>query len=126
MADRAQLNQVFDELRSQLRKYAPRLGEGADEAEQYILKPPDAPALRKMGFFASLQLRKNYVSFHLAPVYIDPTLLEGISPALKKRMQGKSCFNFARIDPALFAEMDQLAARSLERFTTEATSGATP
>jgi light-regulated signal transduction histidine kinase (bacteriophytochrome) len=34
------------------------------------------------------------MSFHLMPIYICPVLIKSISPALKKRMQGKTCFNF--------------------------------
>lgn len=118
MADQ-KFAQVFLELRTLLQKYEPMLGVSADEREQYVLKPPDIPELKKMGFFAGLQVRKNYVNFHLAPVYVDPALLEGISPVLKKRMQGKSCFNFTKVDTALFAEMDKLTARSLERFSRQ-------
>jgi hypothetical protein len=34
-------------------------------------------------------------------------------------MQGKSCFNFTKIDEALFAELDDLAKRSIERSRAE-------
>lgn len=119
MADPQQLAQVFLDLRAILQKYGTKLGVSVDKSDQYVLQPPDVPELHKMGFFAGLQVRKNYVSFHLAPVYVDPTLLEEISPTLKKRMQGKSCFNFAKMDAALFAEMDELTARSLERFSRQ-------
>jgi hypothetical protein len=40
-----------------------------------------------------VQIKKNYVIYHLMPVYLNPGLLEGMSPGLRKRMQGKSCFN---------------------------------
>ena len=42
------------------------------------------------------------------PVYLNPGLLEGMSPGLRKRMQGKSCFNFTRLDPVLLAELPAL------------------
>ena len=48
----------------------------------------------------NVQIKKNYVSFHFMPIYIDPTLRESLSPALRKRMQGKGCFNFSTIEPA--------------------------
>jgi hypothetical protein len=44
-------------------------------------------------------------------VYLDPALLEGMSPALARRMQGKSCFNFTKVDAALFDELEALTAR---------------
>ena len=50
------------------------------------------------------------------PLYMDAELTATISPALRKRMQGKSCFNFTRLDETLFAELDDLTARGLERF----------
>jgi hypothetical protein len=37
-----------------------------------------------------------------------------MSPALKKRMQGKACFNFTEVDPALFRELKQLTERSYQ------------
>jgi hypothetical protein len=49
-------------------------------------------------------------AFHLFPVYVFPDLLTGISPELKKRMHGKSCFNFTKVDEALFAELARLTA----------------
>jgi len=42
------------------------------------------------------------------PVYVKPELLVSVSPELKARMQGKSCFNFSSIEPALFKELDAL------------------
>jgi hypothetical protein len=55
-----------------------------------------------------VQIRRGYVSFHLMPVYVEPKLLSALSPELKKRMQGKSCFNFKQIDRALFKELAAL------------------
>jgi hypothetical protein len=60
---------------------------------------------------------KNYVSFHLMPVYMYPDLLEGASPGLMKRMQGKSCFNFKRVEPDTFEELRALTERSCQRAT---------
>ena len=39
-----------------------------------------------------------------------------MSPALKKRMQGKACFNFTTIDEACFAELGRLTAAGLKVF----------
>jgi hypothetical protein len=45
-----------------------------------------------------------------------PDLLKDISPALKKRMQGKTCWNFKQADETLFAELGELVAASFQRF----------
>jgi hypothetical protein len=34
-----------------------------------------------------------------------PDLLKGISPELRKRMQGKTCWNFTKAEESLFAEL---------------------
>jgi hypothetical protein len=45
-----------------------------------------------------------------------PVLTESISPALKKRMQGKTRFNFKNDpDPELIAELKQLTAEALKQ-----------
>jgi hypothetical protein len=49
-------------------------------------------------------------------VYVFPDLLKGISPALKKRMQGKSCFNFTTIDNETLGELAELTKRGVARF----------
>ena len=67
-------------------------------------------------FLAGVQIRKNYVSYHLMPVYGIPSLLDGLSPALRKRMQGKGCFNFTSVDEPLLAELEELVVRAFEAF----------
>ena len=61
----------------------------------------------ELGWFGTVTTRASYVAFHLMPLYADPALADGISDALAKRRQGKTCFNFKRPDKALF---DELAA----------------
>ncbi|MBB1062050.1 hypothetical protein [Marilutibacter spongiae] len=79
----------------------------------YIEIPPATPG-SKPGFFGAVQTKKSYVSYHLMPVYEDPSLLEGVSEQLRKRMQGKSCFNFKSEDEALFKEIDALTRKCAE------------
>jgi hypothetical protein len=49
-------------------------------------------------------------------VYVKPELLDGISPELKARMQGKSCFNFADVDKPLFKELASLTKASFASY----------
>ncbi len=68
-------------------------------------------------FFGAVRPGKAYVGYHLMPVYSHPALLSSLSPALKRRMQGKSCFNFKKTDPVLFeelAELTRLCAKTYE------------
>jgi hypothetical protein len=69
-------------------------------------------------WFGGVRRGKAYVSYHLMPVYTHPALAATISPALKKRMQGKSCFNFKTADPALFEELAALTAEGARLYST--------
>lgn len=39
-----------------------------------------------------------------------------MSPALRRRLQGKSCFNFTTVDEPLFEELAQIAQAGFERY----------
>ena len=67
------------------------------------------------GYVAGTQINKRYVSFHLMSVYTDPELMGSMSPELKKRMQGKSCFNFTTIDEPLMTELESVARKGIAR-----------
>jgi hypothetical protein len=67
------------------------------------------------GYAAGTRVGKRYVSYYLMGVYGDPTLIATMSPELRRRMQGKSCFNFTRIDEELFAELETLTRESIAR-----------
>lgn len=103
---------VFERLKAILQPYEPSLHLDNSSAEGYALSTHPFPETLNMPqnplFFGGVRTRKTYVSFYLMPVYIQPALLEGISPELKKRMQGKSCFNFKAVDEQLFAELARM------------------
>lgn len=89
---------VFGLLKPVLAKHSSRLAVKADTPVEYTLvtKSP-SPFPQHKGqplYFGSVRLGKAYVSFHLVPIYMCPKLVKSISPGLKKRMQGKACFNF--------------------------------
>ena len=75
-------------------------------------------------FVAAVQIKKNYVSFHLIPVYTCPGLVKDLSPRLRQRMQGKSCFNFTTIDETLLAELEDLTAKGIPGFRAVAEAAA--
>lgn len=85
----------------------------------YYLNSPKKDEKGRPVFFGAVAIKKNYVSFHLMPVYIFPGLLNGLSPELKKRMQGKSCFNFKQVEPRLFTELQQLTENGYQKYKEE-------
>ena len=110
---------LFARLKTLLAPYAPSLNIIDDEPGKYYLETGYSEKWKKALFFGSVVVQKNYVSFYLMPVYMYPDLLQGISPALKKRMQGKSCFNFKQVDETLLAELEALTRKSFARFQQE-------
>ena len=67
------------------------------------------------GYVAGTRLGKRYVSYYLMSVYGRPDLLDAVSPELRRRMQGKSCFNFSKLDEPLLEELEVLTAKAIER-----------
>lgn len=78
------------------------------------------------GYVAGTRVGKSYVSYYLMPVYTSPELANSLSPALRKRLQGKACFNFRTIDERVIAELEALTATSIPGFraTAEAVAAA--
>jgi hypothetical protein len=109
MAKQPSFERTFDTLRGILAKHARRLLVTVDEPGEYQVSSPTLKdrAGRPL-FVAAVQIKKNYVSYHLIPVYTTPALLDTISPGLRKRMQGKSCFNFTSIEPEQVKELAAL------------------
>src|SRR5215208_3965645 len=110
---------VFEQLKNILKPYARNLTVKADTPDTYYLDGPYSEKWQKELFFSSAQIKKNYVSFYLMPVYMYPELLNNVSPALKKRMQGKSCFNFKKVETQLFDELAILTRKGAEKFKEE-------
>jgi len=102
-------------LKALMAKHASSLVVAVDGHDNYLLNTHYSERWKKDLMFGAVQRKKNYVSYHLMPVYMCPELLDDISPELRKRMQGKSCFNFKVVDQALFRELAQLTRRGFDR-----------
>lgn len=110
---------VFEQLRAILQPFTSDLTLKVNTDDNYYLAASHSPRWRAEVMFASVQIKKNYVSFYLMPVYMYPELLDNMSPRLKKRMHGKSCFNFTKVETDLLTELTELTARSFARFRVE-------
>ena len=116
----ADLQLVFDRLRPLFARHQPACVVLHDEPGKYYLGSHEVRA--KDGYrtwFGGVEIKKAYVSAHVIPVYTNPELLDGISDRLRKRMQGKSCFNFKQVDEALIAELATLIDSGVQQFTTD-------
>jgi hypothetical protein len=113
---------VFAVLKPVLMKYSNCLAVTADSPIEYALVTKSAsPFPQHKGqplSFGSVRLGKAYVSFHLMPIYMCPELMKTIPPALRKRMQGKTCFNFrAKPEPELIAGLTQLTEAGFRQWS---------
>lgn len=90
-----------------------------DGPEGCLVLAPPSPKHKQYPdglWFICTRVGRTYVSFHLMPIYMCPDLQLRISPALRKRMQGKACFNFKAPDPTLFAELSALTKAAYARW----------
>lgn len=115
---------VFDALKTIFDPHVKRLTVKSDTPVQYtLLTKSPSPSPQHKGhpmYFAEVRLGKAYVSFHLMPLYMCPELAPEITPALKKRMQGKTCFNFKAVPGAeLLKELEKLTEAAIEDWTAK-------
>jgi DNA transformation protein len=118
----APLEPVYKRLCAVLRHHQAGLVTRSDSDFIYCLEAPVGPATIKAWKgkvksqsipVARVEITKNYVSYHLMGIYMNPALQARLSGSLRKHMQGKSCFNFKVVDETLFGELAQITAESL-------------
>ena len=103
---------TFAALKAIFAPYVSRLVTSTDTTSTYMLDGEYVAALKRPLFFGGVRQGKAYVSFYLMPVYSNPELMGNISDGLRRRLTGKSCFNFTRPEPELFEELAQLVEAS--------------
>ena len=111
---------IFRAIRALYVRHEPDCVVLYDQPGRYILGTHEVRA--KDGYrtwLGGVEIKKSYVSAHMMTVYAHPEMLEGISDALRKRMQGKSCFNFKAVDEKLFKELARLTDKGYRRFKEE-------
>ena len=117
MPAKSDFTEVFAELKSIFKAYAKKMDIASDTGTYYLLNTRHIMKNKQPLCFGGVRLGKNYVSFYLMSVYASPELLKTMSPELKKRMQGKSCFNFKAVDKKLFKELRELTKAGAAKFT---------
>ncbi|MGO8935249.1 MAG: hypothetical protein ACLPLZ_01525 [Terracidiphilus sp.] len=115
---------AFDQLKRVFASHLRQLAIREDTASVYsVTCRAPSPFPQHKGhpmWFGSVRMGKAYVSFHLMPLYMNPPLLKAVSPGLKKRMQGKTCFNFrAAPEPQLLKELRQLVNAAMKDWASK-------
>jgi hypothetical protein len=118
----ANFEAIFAQLKPLLEKHAARLSVKENSSIEFtVLTRSASPFPQHKGqamFFGSVRIGKAYVSFHLMPLYMNASLSKTISPALKKRMQEKTCFNFKTgPGPHILSELQRLTDAGVKQWT---------
>lgn len=119
MATKKDLRPVFDRLKEIFAPYESKMNIAQDNDNMYVLNTRYLLKKNYPLMFGGVRLGKNYVSYYLMSIYANLGESTGISPELKKRMQGKSCFNFTAIDDSLFKELAKITKEGAKRFSDE-------
>jgi hypothetical protein len=106
----------FAALRTLLQPYQGELVPQTDQPDYFCLESKTATYRNRPMYFAGVRRGKNYVSYFLMTVPACPELVRKMSPGLKKRMQGKACFNFTSVAPEIFVELARLTQAGFEKF----------
>jgi hypothetical protein len=111
---------VYAELRAIMLRAADGMTVAKDDPDDLELRTGWAHPLRPNGpmWFGGVRRGKAYVSYHLMPLYVQAELMAQVPPGLRRKMQGKSCFNFKAADPSLFAELETLTRACAQAFAT--------
>lgn len=117
MPDNKDFDNLFGRLKEIFQPYAKKMDIAQDSQVCYLLNTRHIMKNKQPLCFGGVRRGKAYVSVYLMSVYACPDLLERMSPELKKRMQGKSCFNFKGVDEKLFKELKQLAKAGAAKFS---------
>ena len=117
MPDNNDFHKAFARLKAIFQPYAKRLDVAHDSQTYYLLNTRYIMKNKQPLCFGGVRRCKGYVSVYLMSVYACPDLLQRISPELKKRMQGKSCFNFKEVDDKLFKELAKLTKAGAAKFS---------
>ena len=111
------LDETFTALRRMLAAQSKRLLVTVDKPGDYqVASPTLKDRTGRPLYVAGVKTGKNYVSYHLLPIYMSPELLESVPPTLRKRMQGKACFNFTTVDPEQIQELAAVTRTGIAAF----------
>ena len=84
--------------------------------ELYGIEVLHRPGSKMHDWFAGVRPGKGSAKLMLLPIKSHPELLEGISPALRKRVSGDALFTLKPGDETLLPELEQVVARAFDAY----------
>jgi hypothetical protein len=61
-------------------------------------------------------INKSYVSLHYMPIYAEPETIKNLKPELLAKLNGKSCFNFKKLDSTLLVQIEETLSRGFAEY----------
>jgi hypothetical protein len=108
---------TFAALRAILVPHAKRLTVTVDGPGHFELASPTmTDRIGRPLFCAAVKINKSSVSYHFMPLYGNMALRNSLSPALRKRLQGKVCFNFTTVEPGQLKELAAVTKKGIAGF----------
>jgi hypothetical protein len=108
---------TFAALRAILEPQAKRLTVTVDAPGHFELASPTmTDRIGRPLFCAAVKINKSSVSYHFMPLYGNMSLRNSLSPALRKRLQGKVCFNFTTVEPGQLKELAAVTKKGIAGF----------
>jgi hypothetical protein len=109
--------ETFTAIRGMLERHAKRMTVTVDKPGDFqVASPTMTDRTGRPLFCAAVQIKKNYVSYHFLPLYMNKALCDEMSPALRKRMQGKGCLNFTTIEAGQLKELGAITKKGIAGF----------
>ena len=84
--------------------------------ELYGIEVLHRPGSKMHDWFAGVRPGKGTAKLMLLPIKTHPTLVQDISPALRKRLSGDALFTLKAGDETLLAELAGLVQRSFDAY----------
>jgi hypothetical protein len=84
--------------------------------ELYGIEVLHRPDSKMHDWFAGVRPGTGTAKLMLLPIKTHPELVEGISPALRKRLSGDALFTLKPGDEALLPELEQVVARAFDAY----------
>ena len=116
MAQPAEFDATFEALRALFKPYERHFVVIVNKPGKYYLSYNTPKTASGTIWFGGAEIKKNYVTYHFVPIYAAPALVKTLPASLKKRMQGKGCFNFTAIEPAQMKALKTLTKKGFDSF----------
>lgn len=111
---------IFSKLKNSLKKFSPPMVEtkgSAAHGYQLIGNKPVPYGYKKEivpgMFFAAVADRKNSVTFHFFPCYMNPGMKDS-APTLFRHLKGKTCFHFTKEEDVNEKELERLLKKGAD------------